>query len=567
MRKTISVILCLCIIMTITGCGEKNDNQVAGFKYYHYETTEFHKALAKLDNLADTESSEKIIKLYDKLYDQCIELDSLYTVAYIKHSTDTADEYYDKEQLYCYKTLVEMEDALCEICRRITRGPSAGSFREHVGEQAFDYFYDYDVMSSREKKLVKREQKLIDEYYDTYDQVDSRGVRYNHENWTMDDLSGSRGTDLAWSDYDSYLNLYYKLTGSLNRATGPIFIELVQLRDELAEINGFENYADYADQYIYSRDYSGEDLKPFYKEIKEISRIFNKNYYAAMSVGMEASYPELSERQLLKNLEKYSGKVSKLAGKSCNILLKQKLYNIGDDESRQNISFTSVIAKTGKPFICITMDHENDFAILTHEFGHFVQFNAVKQNNILADRVNMDLAEVASNGFNGLMIHYYEDIFDEEADSAARYALGDLLLNVIEGSTLDEFQREVYANPDMNLGEINSTYSKIAAEYDKDLKGDPGYNWVYVPHNFDSPMYYVSYAASGLASLQIWNKSRKDYSGAVKTWEKITRIGSYNKDYMAVLEECGLIKFTDAGAAMKICRPALKATKVNAGLQ
>lgn len=562
MKKILAALVCLCMILTFTGCNNNDGNQVAGFEYYHFETEDMDKALDKLETLADTDKSDKIIKLYDLLYDQCVELDSLYTVSYVKHSTDISDEYYDKEQLYCYKTLVDKEDRLCEICRHITQGPSADSFRQHVGKQAFDTFADYDEMTDREKKLVRQEQKLIEEYYDTYEEIDARGVKCNGTTWTMEDLMGDKGSNLAYSNYDAYLETYYKLTGKFNQATGPIFLKLLKIRVELADINGYDNYADYADEQAFSRDYTGRDLKPLYADVKKIADRYYNNYYSAMSVGMESSYPKLSEKELLKNLEKYSGKVSNLAGKSCRMLLDEKLYNMGNSENRQDSSYTTVIHRTDKPFICQTLNSEDDFAVLTHEFGHFIQYSAVHQNNLLTDFDNIDLAEIASNGYQGLMTHYYDDIFGGEADAATRYALENLLGNVVDGCLMDEFQREVYANPEMNLKEINRTYTEIAAQYDAELKGDPGYNWVFISHNFENPMYYISYTASGLAALQIWNQSQTDFEGAVHTWEKIVKTGSFNKKYLTVMDECDLQKFTETGATLDICGPALKATKV-----
>ena len=561
MKKIIAGAVCFCMTFVFAGCGDKNE-PVAGFEYYHFETTQMDKDIAKLEKLADTDQSKKIIKLYDKLYDQCIELDSLYSVAYIKHSTNMANEYYDKEQLYCYKTLVDKEDKLCELCRKVTEGPSADGFREHVGEQAFNAFADYDVMTPREKKLVKQEQKLVDQYYDIYDNVESEGVEYKDETWTMDDLMGDKGENLILSNYDAYSKIYYKISRKINQETGPIFIKLVKLRDELAEINGYDNYADFADAESYNRDYTGQDLKSVYEDVRKISEKFNENRTAAMSVGMDPFYPDMPAKNLLKYLDMYSGKVCKLAGKSCNMLLEENLYDMGEGEGRQNISYTSYIFRTNKPYLCQTLDHEVDFATLTHEFGHFVQFSVNAPDNVLTDYQNMDLAEIASNGYEGLMTHYYNEIFGQDADSATRCALNDLLGNVIDGCIMDEFQREVYANSDMSLKEINKTFTKVQTQYDESYKGEPGYYWSFVPHNFENPMYYFSYAASGLAALQIWNQAQTDFKGAAKTWEKITRLGVYNNQYLSVLDKCGLKKFTDEGAVLEICKPALKATKV-----
>ena len=111
----------------------------------------------------------------------------------------------------------------------------------------------------------------------------------------------------------------------------------------------------------------------------------------------------------------------------------------------------------------------------------------------------------------------------------------------------------------MTLEEINELYADTYAEYNSWAAEDPGFGWVYVSHNFESPMYYISYSVSALAALQIWNQSSRNFSKAVTTWEKFIEHGTYNNTYLDIVGKCGLKKFTEKGAVGKICRPALKA--------
>lgn len=70
----------------------------------------------------------------------------------------------------------------------------------------------------------------------------------------------------------------------------------------------------------------------------------------------------------------------------------------------------------------------------------------------------------------------------------------------------------------MSLDEINNTFKDVMYDYGwKDWEGYSAiqYDWMYVPHNFDSPMYHVSYGTSAFAALQIWAKSINNYNKAV----------------------------------------------------
>ena len=574
MKKLFSILLCVAVIFAFTACGDdSNDAAVAGIEYHHYNTTNFNEKCDELKKLAESDASgntvsgdargDKVITIYDKLYSEYKEMDTLYSVIYVKYSTDITNDYYSDEQNYAYNTLIKSSDKLCGICREITESPYADKFKEHVGEDAFKKFADYDVMTKEEKKLVRNEKKLVDDYYEAIEKANSDGYTYKNEKWTSDEINGEDGDKLALSDYNGYIKVNEGIQKNANKATGPIFIKLVKIRDHMADLYGYDSYADYADKYTYYRDYTPEELEQLYSDVKDFSSKYYKSSYSDDSSESSGVVPDMSANDLVKTLQKYSVKIDKMAGDSCDLMINKKLYSIGDEECRQDGAFTTYIDKAKKPYISMMMDHSRDFIVLTHEFGHFVEYNVGgPQSNVLVDEDNTDLSEIASNGFEGLMTNYYGEIFGKKvAEEATKKTVDDLIENITDGCIYDEFQREVYANPDMTLDEINKTFSRINAEYNNSLKGDLGYSWVYVNHNFEVPMYYISYAVSGLAALQIWDMSQKDFNGAVDTWEKVIKEGPYNKQYLEVLDNCGLDKFTDEGVTKAICEPALKAVK------
>ena len=564
--KLTAILLSLVIAFafTLTGCDDGKDQSadasesVAGIEYYHYDTTDFYRLCDELEALAAGDNADKVIKQYDKLYGECIELETLYAVIYVMYSTDVTNDYYSDEQLYSFDQLERCSDRLCEVCRKITEGPCADQFRKHVGKDAFNEFASYDALTKRQKELLKEEQELVDEYYDVIEKAREATYSYNDEDWTFEMISGEKGNQLAYTDYEGYVDIYDGLLEMANEKAGPIYLKLVDIRTEIADLAGYDNYADYADAEEYCRDYSGEDIEQLHEDVRKVAKTYYDNFYA--SYADEGTLPKMSVKKLLKNLQTYSALVDDLAGDSVQRLIDEKLISIGDEKNRQDGAFTTFIYKADCPFISQTLDGERDFIVLSHEFGHFVEYNNERQNNILTDSDNIDLAEIASNGLEGLMTNFYEDIYKSSADQARRAAISELLENVVDGCIEDEFQRAVYKNPDMTLDEINKLYSETYAKYNTWIQDDPGYSWVFISHNFEAPMYYISYTVSALAALQIWNQSQKNFDKAVRTWEKFIRVGTYNQTYLDVVGKCGLVKFTESGAVEKICKPALDVT-------
>lgn len=563
MKKFTAVLVCITMTLSFTACGLSESDSIAGVEYYHYDPDKFYSDCAELETMAAADDPHGVISMYDRLYSECEEINSLYSVIYVKYSCNMANEYYSDEQMYTYGILNKCSDKLSSACRKIAEGPNADDFRKHVGADAFDYFADYEDMTPEEEKLINREQELVDEYYSELDKAENETFDYNGESWNMEKLQGNAGETLAVSNYTAYSKIYNGIMKKTNEKTGPIYVKLVKLRDKIADLYGYDDYAEYADAEVYDRDYDSDDIKQLQEDTKEIAHEYYSNLYSAAMLGDSPYMPEMSKHEILSALSKYSDDISNMAGASCERMLEKDLYSIGDSGARQEGAYTTFINKTDSPFLFMTLDGQSDYATLTHEFGHFVEYDNDKQSNVLTDSSNIDLAEVASNGFQGLMTMYYEDIFGNESEAAVRYVVGDLMENLIQGCIMDEFQREVYDDPDMTLDEINKTYAEVYGEYYPENEDPDGCGWIYVSHNFESPMYYISYSVSALAALQIWDRSLKDPDLAVETWESFIDEGTYNKTYLDVVGKCGLIKFTEEDAVQDICQPALNATDVS----
>ena len=563
-RVAFVFVIAAAFLFTLTGCGDKEpvgadvSQGVAGVEYYHYDTADFYKGCDALEKLAADGDADKAIKKYDELYADIEELDTLYAVIYVMYSTDVTNDYYSKEQLYSAEEYQKCGDRLSEVCKGITAGPCAEAFRKHVGDEAFEEFADYDVLTKRQKEILKEENKLVDEYYDIIDESEKTTYSYNDEDWTFDMITGKEGEELSISDYEGYVDVYDGLLEKINAKAGPIYLKLVDLRTEFAKEAGYDNYAAFADIEEYNRDYTEAEVEQLHKDVKKIAKAYYDNYYSA--VGANTAMPDMTEKKLLDNLLKYSELVDDMAGDSARQMVDENLIALGDGAGRQEGAFTTYIRKADCPFISMSLSGDQDFITLSHEFGHFVEYNNERQQNILTDKDNIDLAEIASNGLQGLMTCFYDDIFKAQADAATKRTVSSLLENVIDGCVEDEFQRAVYEDPDMDLEELNKLYAKTYAQYNTWAADDPGYAWVFISHNFESPMYYISYTVSALAALQIWNQSNQNFDKAVSTWEKFIAHGTYNQTYLDIVGKCGLVTFTEKGAVKKICKPALDAT-------
>lgn len=533
----------------------------ADMTYEHYDPALFYAGLETLREQTEADDTEAVLAQYDTLYTELTYIDSLNVIAGIEFSQNTVDSYWSEENLYCSSLLTETADALSQACRQILESPHGDAFAAHIGAEAADVLREYEPVTDREAALSLREAELTNEYYETMATAQEDAVYYYlGERWTLDKLDGFPGDSLYFDDYEGYLEVYYGLEAAINEQVGPIFLELVTIRAELAEQWGYDSYADYAYENIYGRDYSPADAQALCDAVKKFSAEYYQSlYYSDLWYCYEDPAPAMDADELIDALERTISAFGEDLTTVCSFMTDHGLYCLCEGDNAQSGAYTTEIPYYQTPFIYESLAGDcYDFSTLTHEFGHFADAWYHPVSNILTAVGSYDLFEIHSTGLEALFTEQYDTIYSADGDIARFITLGGLFESVLDGCIQDEFQRRVYADPDMTLEEINQLYRDLYAEYGLYGPMDVDYSWMYISHNFDAPFYYISYAVSSLASIQLWDLAQSDFSAALEQYLSILGQGAYGDGYLTVLENAGLRLFTEEGAAEDICRPLLQ---------
>ena len=136
-------------------------------------------------------------------------------------------------------------------------------------------------------------------------------------------------------------------------------------------------------------------------------------------------------------------------------------------------------------------------------------------------------------------------------------ALANLLFNlitsVLDGALYDEFQRRAYAEPDLTGERAAELYGEVCDDFGcYDGSGEFAYDWVWVSHNFDNPFYYISYAASALGALELYDLLCADFDAAADKYLEICGMDTEYYYYTDALEEAGLHSIFDESAYAEI---------------
>lgn len=530
-----------------------------------YTRVDIDAVLADCNRMAASADSDEVLALYDALYEQFLTVTTMNTVAGLCNSMDVTDGCWAEELAWSTSAYNVIADAVATAYHCALEGSCGEALREHMGDDVAEWFAEYVETDEYIMELSVRESELCSEYYALDNEMQAMLVSVDGEEWSYEMLCGEEGDELYYNDYDRYALIERAVLEQMNEQLGALYVELVTLRQEMAAQEGCDNYIDYGYE-LYGRTYNSEQVQVFCDAVKNIAKdtsYFSDIYYT--DIGLDYDFDPLEPEELIALLGDYAAEIDPLVSEGWEYMTENELYMLPTTDVCNTGGYTTNLPSSDTPYIYdyISGDAFFDFEGLSHEFGHFLNAWLAKSPNEMIYAGDYDVAEIHSTGLEMLYAAYYDEIFGDGARTATCGLLLDKLDNVVTGCIYDEFQRRVYATEDITLDDVNRIYGEVCVEYGRYDEPGEDYSWMFVHHNFDQPLYYISYAASALVALQIWELSQSDYDAAVQLWRDIVHEGGYTKSYMEVVAENGLSDFTDEQAVATICTRVIDYLKEN----
>lgn len=483
------------------------DVDYADMTWYIYDAAEL---LDKAARLGETADGKEAADLYDWLMAEYAKVYTLDNLAYIDFYAHPGDETLSDACQQLDSVLNEVNDALCTALSDALDGPAGSALRSYIGEDKATALVGYDEQTDRQREITERVSELT--------------LQYN----------------ALIMEYLSYDEETEKI--------GALYRELVDLHNEEAQIVGYKDYADYAYEASYGRDFTPDDAAALCEAVKPYARqYFGSLYYNEATYADFSADTDLTERELVGLVTQYMPRVSDDAAKAAAYMEKHGLYFMDSAERVSDLGFTTTLDQYNAPFIYLALyGDQNDIQSMFHEFGHYYDAYVNPVPDLLLSVGSLDIFEIHSTGMEALSTGWYEDIYGEDADLARIRFLDSALYTVFSGCLFDEFQRVVYADPTLTPEQISQTFVTIARSYGlRSFGKEFSHYWMQVNHNFESPFYYISYAVSMLASLQIYEMAENDWAAAADFYNDLVSLGAFDYTYCELLDKVGLECFTD----------------------
>ncbi|WP_028516421.1 hypothetical protein [Ruminococcus flavefaciens] len=446
-----------------------------------------------IDHIDDQEDEEVIkndiqflLDMYDKLYEAHTNME---VVFYRNYSDNDLESEYNK----FYRAAFVAEDLL-----------------------AHGFIYGYN---SKYKKLFE---DLVDE-----DDFTKHAGEYDLEDARIE-------SEASFDDRSEAMSSYYEITNNNDLSNKEKDLQCAEvLLDLLSDYNTDILYSQY------DRDYTGDEILELSDTVKkELIPVYNKliDKYFDMPNWAASYYTDNDGSDPFEIIREYAPLLSEDISKSADIICNEKLYSIYDNAEAFPGAFTDDMPYQKKARVFIgNVGEENELNSAIHEFGHF---HACLYDDTPAYlfKNNMDIAEIQSQGLELLFMQFYDDIYGDASDPKKIEKVMDLLDSVICGFLVGEFEYTVVRDMDnMTPQDVVDLFNDIFKEY------SPYYNLNIIPHIFESPGYYISYATSSLAAFDIFEDMQKNPKKALEQYEKIAKT-SYNSGeytFRMALKECG----------------------------
>lgn len=470
--------------------------------YTEYDTEVISDIINEIDKNIKTTGNDELIKtlIYDA-YDEYVKANDGYTLATIYSNLgDITPDNATKAYIVC----TDVIELLSGMIEDVYKSDYKYLLEDIIGDR-LDELID-SIPSEKSYELIREQGELLEQYTNSYGNSDE---------------------------------------------CADIFIELVKLRNEYAKENGYDNFAEYSYE-EYGRDYTADEVKEFSDAVSEyIMPVFLEFFYA--TTFMDGFYIPGTEYEVKEITSAILNDINDELGESFDYMLDNNLYDISfsDKKDKSAGSYTINLIEPEVPYLFENpvMPYDEDISegikTLIHETGHYcAMLNDPcldKPWYPLTEMLSIDTAEVQSQGLELLCQKYYPPLFGSGTPFELYNSMSYTLSALIDGCFLHEWQTRIYETDNLTVDECNAIAVELMIKYyGSAITLDEAQEyWTAVHHNFNSPMYYISYALSGAAALQLYAESVNDYDLAVDKYMNLSALGCY-VPFKESLKECGL---------------------------
>ena len=533
------------------------------FSDYKYERIDLDKIKNELAKATEIVKNSNNFKEVEKVISEVNQLKADYStmesLCYIRYTVNTLDEFYTKEQDFFDEFGPIVSGYLNEYNKALVASPILDKLVERYGKKIFDEVklelttFSEDIIPElqEENRLVSSYQKLI-----ASAKIEFDGKVLNLSQLAPYTESSDRNirkeVELKVGDF----------TKEHEEEFDEIYDKLVKVRDKMAKKLGFPNYIELGYNRLGRIDYNSEMVSGYRKQIyEELVPLVNTLYEAQrIRLGLDKlmnydlSYefksgnpkPIGDTHELVEKAKKMYSEMSKETKEFFDFMTERELMDLEAKAGKTSGGYCTYIPNYASPFIFSNFNGTSgDIDVLTHEAGHAFQAYCSRGIELLENMSpTLEACEIHSMSMEFFAWPWMELFFGENTEKRLFSHMCGTITFIPYGASVDEFQHEIYLNPELTKEERKALWRRIEKKYcpwkvysHETL--DKGTRWYRQGHIFSSPFYYIDYTLAQVCAQQFWIKNQENHEKAWSDYFKLCKLGG-SKTFLDLLKEVGL---------------------------
>ncbi|PLS17263.1 M3 family oligoendopeptidase [Bacillus sp. M6-12] len=501
-------------------------------------------------------------------------VETMMQICIIRHTGDTANEFYKKEQDYWDEAAPLFAGMVTDYYKTLLASGFRSELEQLFGAHLFALAetklktFSADVIED-----LQQENKLVSEYT----QLEaSSNIFFDGKERTISQIypyTLSADRNIRKEASEARFSFYQEHKEQLD----DIYDKLVKIRTVIARKLGFENFTELAYARLGRTDYGAEMVASFRQQVKEhavpLATRLKKRQQVRLGLD-ELKYfddeimfssgnpvPKGSSEWIVEQGKKMYQELSAETGEFIQHMLDRELMDLTAKAGKAGGGYCTYLPEFQSPFIFANFNGSaDDIRVLTHEAGH--AFQVYQSRNLGQPEYywpTYEASEIHSMSMEYLTWPWMENFFKEEADKYLFAHLNRSVFFLPYGCAVDEFQHAVYENPDWSPSERKTAWKDIEKAYLPYLDFDgneyleSGGYWQRQIHIYTDPFYFIDYALAQICAMQFWKRSREDQENAWRDYMLLCKLGG-SKSFTELMKLVNLDSPFEEGSIASVLR-------------